>query len=95
MLFSADGFDADAILDQADPVPLPVAFIEALDRGAGKRRTLKAKINFIAGSAVFYLALPAMFRFAGILSAAAETGLFFLEMNVADGAGHPAWSEHV
>jgi hypothetical protein len=95
MLFQADSFGADAILDQADLIPLPVAFVQPLDGCAGKCRTLETKITPLAGDAVFDLAFPAMFGLAGVLSAATETGLLFAKMHIADGAGDSAWSEHV
>jgi hypothetical protein len=95
MLFHPDGFDADAILDQTDLIPLPVTFVQPLDDGAGKRRTLEAKINFVAGNAIFDLAFPAMFGLAGVLSATAEAGFLFLEMHITDGAGDSAGSQHV
>jgi len=74
---------------------LPVTFVEPFDGGAGKRRTLEAKSNSLAGNAIFDLTLPAMLGLAGILSATAETGLLLAEMHVADRAGDSAWSEHV
>ena len=95
MLFHPDSFGADAILNQADLIPLPVTFVQPLDGGAGKGRTLETKINPLAGDAIFDLAFPAMFGLAGVLSATTEAGLLFFEMHVADGAGDSAWSEHV
>jgi len=95
MLFHADSFDADAVFDQADLIPLPVAFVEPLDGGTGKRRTLEAKINSLTGNAVFDLTLPAMFGLADILSVAAEAGLLFSQVHIADGAGDSAGSQHV
>ena len=95
MLFHPNSFCADAILDQADLIPLPVTFVQPLDGGAGKRRTLKAKSNPLTGGTIPDLALPAMFGLAGILSAATEAGLLLAEMHIADGAGDSARSEHV
>jgi hypothetical protein len=37
MFFHTHSFGADAILDQADLIPLPVAFVQPLDGGTGKR----------------------------------------------------------
>ncbi len=95
MLFHANSFGADTILDQADLIPLPVTFIQPLDGCAGKCRALETKINPLADSTIFDLALPAMFGLAGILSATTETGLLFAKMHIADRAGDSAWSEHV
>ena len=95
MLFHTNSFGADAILDQADLVPLPVAFIQLLDGGAGNRWTFEAKINPLSGDAIFDLALSAMLGLTGILSATAEAGLLLAEMHIADGAGDSARSQHV
>ena len=95
MLFQPDSFSADAILNQADLIPLPVTFVQPLDGGAGKRGTLETQINPLAGGTVLDLALPAMFGLAGILSATAEAGILFLKMHIADRAGDSAWSQHV
>ena len=95
MSFRADGFDANAIVDQTDLVPLPVTFVEALDGRTGKRRTLEAKINSMTGDTVFYLALSAMFGLAGVLSATTEAGLLLAEMHIADSAGDSTGSQHV
>jgi hypothetical protein len=95
MLFHPHGFDADAILDQADLIPLPVAFVQPLDGDAGKRGTLETKINPLTGGTVLDLAFPAMFGLAGVLSAATQAGFLFLEMHIADSAGDSARSQHV
>jgi hypothetical protein len=95
MLFHADSFSADAILDQADLIPLPVAFVQPLDGDTGKRCTLEAKINPLADSTIFDLALPAMLGLAGVLSAATEAGLLLAEMHIADRTGDSARSEHI
>jgi hypothetical protein len=95
MLFHVDSFGADAILDQADLIPLPVTFIQPFDGGAGKCRALETKINPLAGDAVFDFALPAMLGLAGVLSATTEAGLLFAEMHIADRTGDSARSQHV
>jgi hypothetical protein len=94
-LFHADSFDADAIVNQADLIPLPVTPVEPLDGGAGKRWTLEAEIKSAADGTIFDLALPAMFGLAGILSATAEAGLLLAEMHVANRAGDSTGSQHV
>jgi hypothetical protein len=95
MLFYADSFDMDAILDQADLIPLPVTFVQPLDGRAGKCRTFETKNNSLTGGAVFDFALPAMFGLAGILSAATEAGLLLAERHIADRTGDSAGSQHV
>jgi len=94
MLFYADSFDANGIVDQTDLISLPITFVEALDGSTGKRRALEAKINTIAGRAVFNFAFPAMFRFTGILSAAPQTRLFLSQMQMTDCTCHPTWRQH-
>ena len=68
MLFHPGSFGADAILDQADLIPLPVTFVQSLDGSAGKCRTLETKINPLTGGTVLDLAFPAMFGLAGVPS---------------------------
>jgi hypothetical protein len=95
MLFHSNSFGANAVLDQADFVFLPVAFVQPLDGGAGKCWAFETKIKSLTGDAIFDLALPAMFGVAGVLSVTAEAGLLFSEMHIANRAGDSAWSEHV
>ncbi len=95
MLLYPHSFGADSILDQADLIPLPVAFVQPLDGRAGKGRTLETKIKSLAGGAIFDLAFPAMFGLAGVQSTTTEAGFLFLEMHIADCAGDSARSQHV
>lgn len=94
MLLCPSGFDANGIVDQADLVSLSIAFVEALDDRAGKGGTLEAKIEPLIDCTVFYFTFPAMFRLAGILPAAPQTGLLFFQMHITDGAVHPAGRQH-
>ncbi len=95
MLLHADSFGMDAILDQADLIPLYVTFVQPFDGCAGEGGALEAKINSLADGAVFDFALPAMFGLAGILSAATEAGLLLAEIHIADRTGDSARSQHV
>jgi hypothetical protein len=91
----ADGFDAESILDQADLIPLPVTFVEALDVCAGKRPTLKTIMDAMFGCAIFYLAFPTMFRLAIVLNKTAGAGFPHSEMHIADSACNAAGRQHV
>lgn len=95
MLFHANSFGANAVLDQTNLIPLPVALIEPLDDGAGELWTLETKIDLLSRDTIFDLALPTMIGLASSLSATTEAGLLLAEMYVADGAGDSAWSQHV
>ena len=94
MLLCAHCFDTNRIVNQADLVSLPIAFVEPLDDCAGKGGTLEAKINPLIGGTVFYFAFSAMFRLAGILPAASQARLFFFQMHIADRTGDPAGCQH-
>jgi hypothetical protein len=94
MLLCANGFDPNSIVDQADLIPLPIAFIEALDDGTGKGGALEAKIKSLTGRAIFYFAFPAMFRLADILPMTPQARLFCSQMCIADRAVHPAGRQH-
>ena len=90
MLIHTNSFHTQGILDQADLVSLPVAFVEALDGRTGKGRAPEAEIESVTNCTVFDPALPAMFGLACILPAAAQTWLLLSQMHITDRAGDSA-----
>jgi hypothetical protein len=87
-------FDTHTILDQADLVSLPVAFVEALDGRTGKGRAPEAEIESVTNCTVFDPALPAMFGLACILPAAAQACFLLSQMHITDRAGDSAGCQH-
>ena len=95
MLFCSHSFGADTILDQVDMVSQPVTFINPLNGGAGKGRTLAAIIESLTHGTFFDFAFPAMFRLVDILSPASRAGFLLSELRIANGAGDSTGSQHV
>lgn len=94
MLSCPNGPDTDGIVDQADLISLSIAFVQTLNRRAGKGGALEAKINPLVGCTVFDFTFPAMFRFTGVLPAASQAWPFCSQMGIADCAIHPAGRQH-
>ena len=93
-LFCSNIFDSKSVFNQIYMISEPVTLIDLLNTGAGKRRTLRAKINSEADDAISYLASSAIRGLAFCLSPAAWTRLLFPEMRVTDCAIDSAGRKH-
>jgi hypothetical protein len=72
VLFHPYRFGADSVLDQADVVSQPVAFINLFDKGAGKRFALETEGNSPAFGAGFDFTAVAIPGFGGYVSITAR-----------------------
>ena len=94
ILLCSNGLESHGIVDQACLIPLPIAFVKALDYRAGEGRAVNTKVKALPQRASSYFALAAMFRLGIILPPASQARLFLLQVHIAHPAIHSAESQH-
>lgn len=92
-LLGSHCLEPQGILNETDLIALPVAFIQALERGAGEGGAAITKVKALPQSTSLDFALPAMFGFGVILPPAAPARLFLLQVGVAHRAVHATRSQ--
>lgn len=94
VLFRTDRFDANAILDQTNEIPLPIALIKSFDDRTGKGRTFKAEVDAANQCAISDIAFSAMIGLTLSLSSATVAGFLFPEMHITNRTVYPARGQH-
>lgn len=93
ILIYAKRLDAKTIFDQADPIPLPIAFIETFDHRTGKGWAFKTKTHTPAFYTGFDPASPAMVGLTVLGPAASLTGFLFPEIHITNCAIYSTGSQ--
>ncbi len=94
VFFHPHSLCADSILDQADVVTLPVAFVDFFDENAGEILAAEAKLHPATLGTGFDFAPPAVGGLLRRIGVAACARILFADVGIAGGTSQPAGSQH-